>query len=74
MHKEAIEWQEFQVIGGYVRRNPAGQYEFGLDIEGGYRLAGVVDRDGAKADWQGDEPEFEVTWREEESDGLPDTA
>ena len=63
MDRDAIEWQEFTVVGGYVRRNQAGQHEFGLDIEGGYRLAGVVDRDG-RCDWQGDEPAFEATWRE----------
>lgn len=63
---ETIEWQEFEVTGGYVRRSPAGQCEFGLDIEGGYRLAGVVDRDGGRCDWQGDAPAVVVTWREEE--------
>ena len=71
---EAIEWQELKVVGGYVRRNQAGQFEFGLDIEGGYRLAGVIGN-GGRCDWQGDAPAVAVTWREEEyDDDLPDTA
>jgi len=70
---EAIEWQEFKVVGGQVRRNQAGQYEFGLDVEGGYRLAGVIGN-GGRCDWQGDEPAWETTWREEEDDDLPNTA
>ena len=69
---ETIEWQEFKVVGGYVRRNRASQFEFGLDIEGGYRLAGVIGN-GGRCDWQGDEPAWETTWREEEDDDLPHT-
>jgi len=32
MHENAIEWQEFAVVGGYVRRNQAGQFELGLEV------------------------------------------
>ncbi len=55
---QSIDWQYFEVTGGQVARNEAGQVAGWLDLAGGLTLNFVFDRTGAKWGWRPDEPAF----------------
>ena len=62
---ESIAWQDFDVLGGRLARNAAGQFEGLLELAGGLALAFVFDRAGASWGWQPQDPGFVADRTEE---------
>lgn len=66
-HPDAIEWQDFEVIGGDLNRNSAGQIELRIAVQRAgeqFTLAGVLDN-ASGLYWQPTEPPFVVDHFEE---------
>ena len=66
-HPDAIQWQDFEVIGGDLNRNSAGQIELRIAVQRAgelFTLAGVLD-DAAGLTWLPTEPPFVVDRFEE---------
>ena len=64
-HPDAIQWQDFEVIGGHLSRNEWGQYSGVLTLANGHQLSLAFDRFGAKWGWQPTDPPFVVDRTEE---------
>lgn len=66
---ERIAWQQFTLLGGWLRRNAAEQFEASLDLQAGddqrYTLSFVFDDDGASWGWRPSNPPFVATFTEE---------
>jgi hypothetical protein len=54
----APQWQTFNVIGGMISRNEAGQVEGMLQLSTGVTLTFICDPDGAHWTWLPEEPHF----------------
>jgi len=54
----ASQWQTFNVVGGLISRNEAGQVEGMLDLGHGVALTFMCDPDGADWTWLPEEPHF----------------
>lgn len=66
-HPETIAWQDFDVIGGDLNRNSAGQIELRIDVQRAgelFTLAGVLG-DASALTWLPAEPPFVVDRFEE---------
>lgn len=67
---QTIDWQEWQVAGGLVSRNAAGQFTGSLELvtaagAGWLTLTFAFDRTGANWGWRPAEPEFIPDYTEE---------
>jgi hypothetical protein len=54
----APQWQTFNVIGGMISRNEAGQVEGMLQLSTGVTLTFICDPDGSHWTWLPEEPNF----------------
>jgi hypothetical protein len=54
----ARQWQTFNVVGGVISRNAAGQVESMLDLGRGVALTFMCDPEGAHWTWLPEEPNF----------------
>lgn len=62
---QVLEWQEFEVLGGYLSRHAGEQFTFSLQLaapgNAWLTIHGVFDRTGANWGWRPSEPAFAPT-------------
>lgn len=62
---QSLDWQYFEIVGGRLARNEAGQFAGAMELANGLAVTFVFDRAGAKWGWQPAEPEFVPDFTEE---------